>query len=45
MPKDPVCGQIVKKSSAKVKYKGKEYYFCCATCQWAFEKHPERFAK
>lgn len=44
MAKDPVCGMIVnEKTAAKKTYKGKTYYFCSPTCQWAFEKNPEQF--
>lgn len=43
MVKDPVCGTEVKESKSKAAYKGKTYYFCCPTCQWAFEKKPKKF--
>ncbi len=44
--KDPVCGMSVdEKKAAKMGYKGKTYYFCSATCQFAFEKNPKQFAK
>ncbi|MFQ6020654.1 MAG: YHS domain-containing protein [Candidatus Aenigmatarchaeota archaeon] len=43
---DPVCGMKVdEKRAAKVKHKGKIYYFCSPTCQWAFEKNPKQFVK
>ena len=47
MAKDPVCGMEVdeKKAAAKSKYKGKAYYFCAPSCQWAFENNPEQFVK
>ncbi len=46
MAKDPVCGMNVdEKKAAKISYKGKTYYFCSATCQFAFEKNPKQFAK
>ncbi len=45
MPKDPVCGSEVEKSSVKSVYKGKTFYFCCASCQFAFEKGPKKFVK
>ncbi len=46
MPKDPVCGmEVDEKNSLKTIFKGKAYYFCSATCHWAFEKDPKRFAK
>lgn len=47
MVKDAVCGMEVDEKKAKNKkiYKGKTYYFCSPTCQWAFEKNPEQFIK
>jgi YHS domain-containing protein len=46
MAKDVVCGMNVdEKSDNKVNYKGKIYYFCSHSCQWEFEKDPERFIK
>ncbi|MBI5328046.1 MAG: YHS domain-containing protein [Deltaproteobacteria bacterium] len=46
MAKDPVCGmEVDEKKAAKVVYKGKTYYFCNASCQWAFEANPEQFIK
>lgn len=46
MAKDPVCGMNVdEKKSAKMNYKGETYYFCNATCQFAFEKNPKQFTK
>lgn len=46
MAKDLVCGmEVDEKKAAKTTYKGKTYYFCCATCQWAFESDPEKFIK
>ncbi|MBI2136765.1 YHS domain-containing protein [Candidatus Woesearchaeota archaeon] len=46
MAKDPVCGmKIDEKKAAKEKYKGKAYYFCSPTCQWAFESNPAEFIK
>lgn len=34
---------VDEKGSAKAQYKGKSYYFCSPTCQWAFDRDPERF--
>lgn len=45
MPKDPVCGQEVREGNAKTVYKKRTYCFCCASCQFVFEKDPEKFAK
>jgi Cu+-exporting ATPase len=46
MPKDVVCGmEVDEKKAAKVKYKGKTFYFCSPTCQWAFESNPKQFVK
>ena len=41
--KDPVCGSEVNEKSESIKYDGKEYRFCCASCRWAFEKNPKQF--
>ena len=44
--KDIVCGmEVNEKKAAKAAYKGKDYYFCSPTCQWAFESNPEQFLK
>jgi YHS domain-containing protein len=44
MAKDPVCKmEVDEKKAAKKNYKGKIYYFCSPTCQWAFEENPEQF--
>ncbi len=46
MAKDPVCKMNVnEKKAAKAKYKGKTYYFCSPTCQWAFKENPKQFVK
>jgi YHS domain-containing protein len=47
MAKDPVCGMDVdeKKVTQKAFYKGREYFFCSATCRKAFEKDPEKYTK
>ncbi len=46
MAKDPVCGMTVdEKKAAKVTHKGKTYYFCNPSCQWAFESNPKQFVK
>ena len=45
MAKDPICGmEVDEKKDKKIKNKGKMYYFCNPTCQWAFEKNLEQFA-
>lgn len=41
--KDPVCGSEVNEKSELIKYDGKVYCFCCASCRWAFEKNPSQF--
>lgn len=45
--KDPVCGMEVDETTApaKIEYKGKTYYFCCAPCKDAFEKEPDKYIK
>jgi xanthine dehydrogenase accessory factor len=42
---DPVCGMSVDAGIAeyKTEHAGKTYYFCCAGCQHAFEKTPQRY--
>lgn len=46
MMKDPVCKMTINESkAAKIKYKGKTYYFCSPTCQWAFKANPRQFVK
>ena len=46
MEKDLVCGMDVdEKKAGKKDYKGKTYYFCNPSCQWAFEQNPEQFLK
>ncbi len=42
--KDPVCGMEIEKGESLF-HKGREYLFCCATCKWAFEKNPDKFAE
>jgi YHS domain-containing protein len=46
----PVTGDIVDTQDAEDKghireYKGKKYYFCCATCPQLFDKNPEKYVK
>jgi len=41
--KDPVCGMDVGEKGDPLEYKGKRYFFCCASCRWAFEQNPEQF--
>ncbi|MBC8500383.1 MAG: YHS domain-containing protein [Nanoarchaeota archaeon] len=44
MAKDPVCNMDVdEKKAAKADYKGKTYYFCSPSCQWAFNSNPKQF--
>jgi len=43
--KDPVCGMEVGEGHDSIEYDGKRFYFCCASCRWAFEKNPQEFAK
>ncbi|MFQ6031378.1 MAG: YHS domain-containing protein [Candidatus Zixiibacteriota bacterium] len=47
MAKDPVCHMQVdeKAPAATSTYKGKTYYFCSPTCQWAFQQNPKKFLK
>ena len=46
MTKDPVCNmEIDEKKASKGEYKGKAYYFCSPTCQWAFNENPKQFVK
>ena len=46
MAKDLVCGMNVdEKKASKLKNKGKEYYFCSPSCQWAFKENPQQFIK
>ncbi len=41
---DPVCGMQVDIAAAKhaAHYEGKDYYFCCGSCQAKFEADPQR---
>lgn len=44
LEKDYVCGMDVDPEKVThIQHKGKTYYFCSPTCQWAFEKNPEQF--
>ncbi len=43
--KDPVCGMKVNEKNEPIEHNGKKYYFCCASCRWAFEKNPEQFTE
>jgi uncharacterized membrane protein YraQ (UPF0718 family) len=41
---DPVCGMSLQiGKSARAEYHGELYYFCCPTCQQAFESSPEEY--
>lgn len=38
MPRDPVCGHYVDKSTPfKQEYEGDTYYFCCLDCMEEYE--------
>ena len=38
MPKDPVCGHYVEKTTPfKQEHDGETYYFCCLDCQEEYE--------
>ncbi len=44
----PVMGNKipdVSKAAGKSVYKGKTYYFCCASCKAKFDKDPEKYIK
>ncbi len=44
MVKDPVCGMDCDpKTSDKVEYRGKTYYFCNPDCKQQFEKNPGKY--
>lgn len=47
MERDPVCGMEIKDTSEaeKIKYKGKDYYFCSTLCKIQFEQEPGKFTK
>jgi uncharacterized membrane protein YraQ (UPF0718 family) len=41
---DPVCGMKVDAGKeTKTEYSGKVYYFCCRSCQQAFESNPKEY--
>jgi YHS domain-containing protein len=40
---DPVCGMELSEKNDFVSFKVKNYFFCCASCKWAFEKNPGQF--
>jgi len=43
---DPVCGMTVSADSSRpLRYKGTDYYFCCAGCRRAFEQDPDAYLK
>jgi len=46
MAKDPVCGMMVDKKTAKLKseHMGKTYYFCSQMCKTTFDKDPTKYA-
>lgn len=42
--KDLVCNMDVDpKKALKKTYKGKDYYFCGPSCEWAFDNDPKQF--
>ena len=43
----PVTGEefTIAKNTVHAEYKGKHVYFCCAGCQKAFDKDPEKYMK
>jgi len=41
--KDPVCGMEINEKHDSLEHKGNKYYFCCASCRWAFEQNPDQF--
>jgi YHS domain-containing protein len=44
----PVTGETiasVKDAAGSSVYKGKTYYFCCASCKPAFDKSPQKYVK
>lgn len=43
--RDPVCGTEMESGGDTLVHEGTEYRFCCATCRWAFEQDPERYAQ
>ena len=44
--RDPVCGMAVKPSSPHhASYRGKDYFFCNASCLRRFNEDPERYLK
>jgi len=43
--KDPVCGIEVDENHDSLDYNGRKFYFCCASCKWAFERNPDQFEK
>ncbi len=41
---DPVCKmEVDEKTSIRITYKNKTYYFCSNSCKETFEKAPEKF--
>jgi len=42
---DPVCGMSVEIAAAEFvsRHAGQSYYFCCAGCQHAFDKEPQKY--
>ena len=44
-PVDPVCGMKVDPKAGKPSsvYKGKTYFFCCASCKNKFDLSPEKY--
>jgi FtsP/CotA-like multicopper oxidase with cupredoxin domain/YHS domain-containing protein len=44
VPKDPVCGMLVKEPHEVFSYNGKTYSFCSAGCKAKFVANPEAYA-
>jgi YHS domain-containing protein len=43
--KDPVCGMMVDRSTARSEtFKGTTYYFCSQECQDKFDRSPDKYA-
>ncbi len=44
----PITGEkiaSVKDAAGSSTYKGKKYYFCCASCKPTFDKDPQKYVK
>jgi len=47
MEKDPICGAEIMREYAACQstYRGRNYYFCCPSCQDDFDQDPERWSR